>query len=322
VSERSDIPPPDQTVLRAFPTNLRYLVGVSGGRDSVALLDWLVRSGYRDLVVCHFNHQLRSRASTTDARFVEKLAAKLSLEAVVGANDVRKLARANKMSIEAAARFARYRFFAQTARRRHCRTLLLAHHADDLVETFLINLLRGAGSAGLAGIRESSQHKIANVQLRVIRPFLRLWRRDIDRYVRRHRLPFREDASNSQLGPLRNRIRLRVIPYLQRTVGRDIRQNIWRTAMIVAEEEQFFSELLPEIEQKASEMSLRPLRQMAIALQRRTLHKWLRNADVADVGFDLVERVRGLLDVAAGAARTNLPRNRHVRRRAGKLLLE
>jgi len=317
-----EFPSPEQTILRQHPPNECYLVGVSGGRDSVVLLDWLVRSGYRNLIVCHLNHQLRGRASAADARFVEKLAARLDLTVMISAADVRKVAKAGGMSIETAARFARYRFFARTARRRRCRILLLAHHADDLVETFLLNLLRGTGTAGLAGIRESSEHQFGNLKLEVIRPFLQIWRSDIDRYVRKHRLAFREDASNSQLGPLRNRIRLRVIPYLEKTVGRDIRQNVWRTAMIVAEEEHFFGELLPKIEGKAGEMSLRPLREMAVALQRRTLHKWLRNSHVADVGFDLIERVRGLLDVAAGVARTNLPKNRHVRRRAGKLILE
>jgi tRNA(Ile)-lysidine synthase len=321
VARPADFPDP-ATILRGYPPNRSYLVGVSGGRDSVALLDWLVRSGYRKLVVCHLNHQLRGRNSAADARFVEKLAAKRGLNVVVGSADVRKLASVRKMSIETAARLARYRFFAQIATRRRCHTLLLAHHADDLVETFLLNLLRGAGSAGLAGIRESSEQKIGNVHLQVIRPFLRTWRGDINRYVRKHRLTFREDASNAQLGPMRNRIRLKVIPYLQKTVGRDVRYNIWRTAMIVAEEEHFFSELLPKIEDKPGELSLGPLREMAVALQRRTLHKWLRTADVADIGFDLIERVRGLLDIAAGAARTNLPRNRYVRRRAGKLLLE
>jgi tRNA(Ile)-lysidine synthase len=322
VPHRPELPSPEQTILRQRPPDECYLVGISGGRDSVVLLDWLVRGGYRNLIVCHLNHQLRGRASATDAKFVERLAANVGLPAVIGTTDVRKLAADRKVSIEMAARFARYRFFAQTARRRRCDVLLVAHHADDLVETFLLNLLRGTGAAGLAGIRESSQHRVGNVQLEVVRPFLQIWRNDIDSYVRKHRLAFREDASNSQLTPIRNRIRLRIIPYLEKTLSRDIRRNIWRTAMIVAEEEHFFNELLPKIEGRPTEMSLRSLREMAVALQRRTLHKWLRSADVADVGFDLIERVRRLLDVSVGAARTNLPRNRHVRRRAGKLILE
>ena len=103
VPQRSAIPLPEQTVLRQYPPNVRYLVGVSGGRDSLTLLHWLVSGGYRNLVVCHLNHQLRGRASVADARFVEKVAAKLGLIAVIGKTDVNKLAGAQKLSIEAAA---------------------------------------------------------------------------------------------------------------------------------------------------------------------------------------------------------------------------
>jgi tRNA(Ile)-lysidine synthase len=314
---------PDGTVLRQHLVTERYLVGVSGGRDSTTLLSWLVRAGYRDLMVCHLNHQLRGRASDADARFVKKLAEKLKLHVVIGRADVTALAVRKKLSIESAARLARYTFFAQVARRRHCRKLLLAHHADDLVETFLINLFRGAAASGLGSIRESSDHVVGRTTLQVIRPFLGIWRSEIDQYARRHRLAFREDASNADVGPLRNRIRLRVIPYLEKTVGREIRKNIWRTAMIVAEEEQWLSGLVPQNGAVPDQMSVKALGTMPVALQRRTLHKWLRGAGAADLGFDAVERVRDLLDVhSGGAARTNLPRDRHVRRRAGKLIFE
>jgi tRNA(Ile)-lysidine synthase len=309
-------------LLSNLPTGSNYLVGVSGGRDSVALLHQLVHLGYHRLIVCHLNHGLRGRAGTGDARFVEKLASKFKLGLTVDQTDVKSLASCRKMSIEAAARLARFEFFAETAKQHQTSTLFLAHHADDLVETFLINMFRGAGSAGLAGIRELSMHRISGVELAVIRPLLGVWRSDIDRYVRQYRLAFREDASNKSLGPLRNRIRRKVIPYLEKNVGREIRQNIWRTAMIMAEEESFFDELLPETRTGALGLSVQPIRNLAVALQRRTLRKWLRASDVSDVGFDLVERVRGLLDVGNGPARTNLPRDRHVRRRAGKLILE
>jgi tRNA(Ile)-lysidine synthase len=345
----SALPNPDRTVLRGYPAADRYLVGVSGGRDSVTLLHWLIRAGYRNLVVCHLNHQLRGRASDADARFVKELVAKYQnmeeadhpprrrrgkrsacptigsnhIDLAVGTADVKALAVRRKLSIETAARKARHEFFARIAKETKCHSIFLAHHADDLVETFLINLFRGAGTTGLAGIRESSSHRVGTVDLQVIRPLLRVWRTDINRYVRQHRLTFREDASNSDLGPLRNRIRRRVIPYLEKNLGREIRQNIWRTAMIVAEEENFFTELMPaEVNADSVELMLGPLRDMAVALQRRTLHKWLRAGDVADVGFDLVERVRGLLDPTTRIVRTNLPRDRHVRRRAGKLILE
>ena len=315
------LPDPAQTVLRNYAAADKFLVGVSGGRDSVALLDWLVAAGYRNLVVCHLNHQLRGRAADSDANFVTKLAAKLGVDVAVGKTDVRRLATKERTSPETAARLARYTFFAKTSGRHRCNRVILAHHADDLVETFLINLFRGAGRTGLGGIRDVSRHQVGSTDLQVLRPLLSVWRKEIDHYVRQRRLTFREDASNTSLEPLRNRIRHRVLPYLERILGRQIRQNIWRTAMILAEEENFFSDLLPD-RNSTPALMVRPLRDMAVALQRRTLHKWLRDSQIAEVGFDVVERVRGLLDTTGSASRTNLPRDRHVRRRAGKLILE
>src|ERR1700736_2871737 len=150
------------------------------------------------------------------------------------------------MSIETAAREARYEFFAKTAKAKRCRTIFLGHHADDVVETFLINLFRGAGTAGLSSIREVSKCRIADVDLTIVRPLLRIWRSELDRYVRARRLKFREDVSNEDLAPLRNRIRRRVIPYLEKLVGRNIRQSIWRAAMIAAEEENWIEGELPD----------------------------------------------------------------------------
>src|SRR5713101_4102747 len=181
-------------LLRPFAPGARYLIGVSGGSDSVALLHWLVECGYNKLIVCHLNHRLRGRSSRADAIFVQKLAAKYDLDLALGAIDVRALAMRTKQSIETAARDVRYKFFAQVARRRRCRTIFLGHHADDLVETFLINLFRGAGTSGLSAMRAVSVRKIDDVRLQVVRPLLGVWRGQIDDYVRKHRLKFREDA--------------------------------------------------------------------------------------------------------------------------------
>src|SRR6185369_5243 len=207
---------------------------------------------------------------------------------VVSKTDVKRLAAKERASVETAARRARYAFFAKTAGRSRCSRLILAHHADDLVETFLINLFRGAGRTGLGGIREISRHPVGDIELEVLRPLLSVWRKDIDGYIRQRRLTFREDASNTSFEPLRNRIRHRVLPYLEKMLGRQIRQNIWRTATILAEEDNFLSDLLPN-GNSAPALVVRPLRDMAVALQRRTLHKWLRDSQIADVGFDVVE---------------------------------
>jgi tRNA(Ile)-lysidine synthase len=310
----------DSRVTRDFPPDARYLIGVSGGRDSVALLHWLISLGYERLIVCHLNHRLRGRSSDADERFARKLAAKYQTEIAIDSADVRVIAKREKMSIETAAREARYAFFAEIARRRNCRTIFVAHHADDLVETFLINLFRGAGSAGLSAMREISTRRIDDLDLTIVRPFLCVWRKEIDRYVRDHRLRFHEDATNKSLTPLRNRIRHRIIPYLEKMHGRNIRQNIWRTAIIAADEEKWIESELRD--STHADLSVVKLRALPIALQRRAILKWLRARNISNVGFDAIESVRSLADADARIAKVNLPENRHARRRAGKIFIE
>ena len=334
-------------VTRDFPPDARYLIGVSGGRDSVALLHWLISAGYERLIVCHLNHRLRGRSSDADAQFVKRLVERYCqklvgqalrlpgartgkrsacpttagrIEFELGSANIRALGKQQKMSIETAAREARYAFFAETARRQNCRTIFVAHHADDLVETFLINLFRGAGTAGLAAMREISTRRIDGVDLTIVRPFLCVWRKEIDDYVGQHRLMFREDATNKNLTPLRNRIRHRIIPYLEKMLGRNIRKNIWRTAMIAADEEKLIESELRD--STHADFSVVKLRALPIALQRRAVLKWLRTQNVADVGFEVIERVRSLADRDARISKVNLPENRHARRRARKIFIE
>src|SRR6266480_3189856 len=303
-----------------FSRDERYLIGVSGGRDSVALLHWLISVGYNKLIVCHLNHQLRGRSNDADARFVETLAGKYRLDLKFGAANIRTLAKKRKTSIETAAREARYSFFAKTAKRHRCHTIFLAHHADDLVETFLLNLIRGAGLTGLAAMREVSSRHIGDLDLTIVRPLLSVWRSDIDKYVREWHLRFREDATNRNLAPTRNRIRNRIIPYLEKILGRNIRQNIWRTAMIAAEEEKWIDNESPDFTNL--HLSVPGLRALPVALQRRAIMKWLRTQNISEVGFDVIERVRSLADRETPIAKVNLPRDRHARRRAGKIFVE
>jgi tRNA(Ile)-lysidine synthase len=286
----------------------------------VALLHSLFDFGYRKLIVCHFDHQLRGRSSRADACFVEKLTGEFHLDFRLGSANVRALVKKEKMSIETAGREARYSFFAKMAKQSRCRTIFLAHHADDLVETFLLNLFRGTGPAGLAAMHEVSVRRIDDVDLTIVRPWLPVWRAEIDRYVREHRLKFREDASNKNLTPVRNRIRRRVIPDLERLLGRNIRQNIWRTATITADEENWINSQLPDASDV--DLAVKKLLELPVAFQRRQILKWLRARNVADIGFEAVERVRSLLEPATRTAKTNLPKNQHVRRRAGKIFIE
>ena len=306
--------------MRNFPPDARYLIGVSGGRDSIALLHWLVNLGYNKLIVCHLNHQLRGQSSAADARFVQKLAAKYRVGFELGAANVRALARKKKMSLETAAREARYSFFARAAKRRRCHKIFLAHHADDLVETFLLNLIRGAGLTGLGGMRDVSSRQIHGIDLTILRPLLSIWRSDIDKYVRECHLRFREDATNKNLAPTRNRIRNRIIPYLEKILGRNIRHNVWRTAIIAAEEEKWLDNQV--LDSTNADLSVPKLRALPVALQRRSILKWLRAQNISEIGFDVIERVRLLLDPNVRTAKVNLPQDRHARRRAKTIFIE
>ncbi|HUE41835.1 MAG TPA: tRNA lysidine(34) synthetase TilS [Chthoniobacterales bacterium] len=310
----------NKNLLRQFSPDRQYLIAVSGGRDSVALLHWLIDSGYKKLIVCHLNHQLRGAASSVDARFVEKLAAKYDIDLAIESVNVRALATKTKMSIEAAARDMRYKFFARVAKRWNCRTIFIGHHADDVVETFLINLFRGSGTTGLAGIRNVSTRQVGGVDLKIVRPFLGIWRREINEYVRAQDLKYREDASNKDLAPLRNRLRHRVIPYLEKALRRNIRQSIWRAAMIAIEEDIWIENQLPS--STGTEFPAAKIRDLPIALQRRQILNWLRAQNIINVGFDVVESIRALLEPNSSVAKVNLPRDRHVRRRAKKIFIE
>jgi tRNA(Ile)-lysidine synthase len=307
--------------LRDLPVTVRYLIGVSGGRDSVALLNVLVAFGYRKLVVCHLNHQLRGTASRSDARFVENVARDLGLDCEIGLADVGALAKRSKLSIETAARFARLAFFVEVARRRRCPRIFLAHHADDLVETVLFNLFRGASPGGMAAMRRISIHRIGKTQLTILRPLLGVWRSEIDVYVKERCLKFREDASNRKLQASRNKVRHRVLADIEKHFGRDVRKTIWRAAQIWSEEEALLDSLVPTETIFSEKIGVATLRKLPVALQRRTILRWLRAQKISDVGFDVVENVRSLAHFSAKIAKVNLPGARHARRREGKIFL-
>jgi tRNA(Ile)-lysidine synthase len=305
-----------------FPPSRRYLVGVSGGRDSVALLHRLIALGYRRLIVCHLDHELRGRASRADAQFVRRLAASLKVECELDRTDVAALGRQTRNSIESAGRMARYQFFARVARRRRCRIIFLGHHANDLVETFLINLFRGAGPTGFGGMRQIARRTVDGLELEVVRPLLGVWRADIDAYIASQRLKFRDDQTNETFDALRNRMRGRIIPYIEKHFGRKVRASIWRAAAIAADESDWLAGLLDTEKATARELEVKQLREQPRALQRRTIHRWLQSRGIADLNFETIERVRALLDPGVREAKTNLPHDRHARRRAGKLFLE
>ena len=297
------------------------LVAVSGGRDSIVLLHWLHARGFEKLIAVHLDHRLRAE-SGEDAAFVKKFALTLGIECLTGTADVAALASDERLSIETAARRARHEFFALTAIERACPRIFLAHHADDQVETFLHNLLRGAGPSGLCGMSAVSTLEIRgakfSTELQIARPLLGTWREEIDAYIAHHALPFREDASNADPRFTRNRLRHAALPALTAALGRDVRAALLRTTELLRAEDEFLS-AQPELRGAPDALPVPLLRSLPLALQRRLIHLWLQRHAVGSIGFAEVESVRGLLD--SRGAKVNLPGGLCARRREKRIFL-
>jgi len=222
---------------RLLPENGRVVVAVSGGADSLCLLHLLHRlcgAGRRypgvQLHVAHLNHQLRGEAGARDAAIVADLAAAWSLPATIGSTDVPALARTMHYSLEEAARAARYRFLREVAQGR---PIAVAHQQDDQVETLLLHWLRGGGIASMTGLRPAG--------MGIIRPLLCVTHADTVAYCREHNLTPLEDASNSDLRFLRNRVRHELLPLLE-SMNPGIRATVLRTAEIMSVDAEWIEE--------------------------------------------------------------------------------
>lgn len=298
----------------------RLLAGVSGGVDSVVLLQGLVRGGYGDVVVCHLNHGLRGAESEGDARFVRELAGRLGLMFEGGVRDVGGMARESGQSLETAGRVARQAFFAEAAQRHGCRRLMLGHHADDQAETILMNLCRG--SAGLTGMSEETVLEVPGGEpLRVIRPLLAVRKADLLAVAEREGWEFREDASNASRDFVRNRVRHEVLPLLADIFQRDAEPGLRRAAEWTAEARGFLRECAaPWMPQER--LPVKEVAALAPALRREVLAGWLRGRGVPDLSVEMVLRAERMLFPERGLAKWNLPGNRFLRRRAGWLWIE
>ena len=310
-----------RSALGNWPSHQRYLIGVSGGVDSVVLLRTLVDNGYRKLVIGHLDHSLRGKTSTADARWVDKLAAELNLPCLTEKHDIKAEAAAAGVSLETAGRQARHRFFAQAAKQHRCHRIFLAHHADDQAETVLMNLCRG--SAGLTGMTAETKLVVPGFRtpLTLLRPFLTLSKAQIQQAAAQHDWPFREDASNAIPDVVRNRIRLEVLPLLDSIFQRPIAPAIARAAAWTQLARDYFREAA------APWANLEKLRVSELAAQPRVLCDtilagWLRNRGVPDISTAHLTQAATLLDPATGPARWNLPGNFFLRRRAGWLWVE
>ena len=257
-------------------------LALSGGVDSILLAHSLHAQSI-PFIALHFNHRWRERASDDDAKWLAAWCEERAIPLHIGRAKKKGPASENQ------ARTERWTFFKKTCRALSIPSIWTAHHADDLVETFLLQLLRGAGPDGLTSLAPcSSMHG-----LETRRPWLGFWKEEILARARSLNLTWREDATNQQAAYARNRLRLHALPALQKAIGRDPRPMIYRTAQIITDENSYWQELFPK--KWPAQVPVRELAAQPIAWQRRALRGWLKSQGVGNLNFDTIEAVRALL---------------------------
>lgn len=307
----------------------RLLVGVSGGADSVALLRGLV--SLRDdrsleVVAAHLNHQLRGDESTADASLVRQLCESLNVPLAIESIDVRRLAEESGCGIEEAARTARYDFLTQTALEQGCSWVLVAHTADDQVETILHHILRGTGLDGLRGMPRT--RPLAE-GITLARPLLDVTRAEIEAYLRSIGQDWRDDATNRDPMLTRNRIRHELLPSLRDQYNPQIDAALVRLAQQAADVQSVIDpladRLLAECCLNAAPDVLRldatPFAKSPVHLVREVVKRAWRRAGwpLSGMGFD---HWTSAARVALGqAAAIDLPGGVHAQRRGTLVVL-
>jgi tRNA(Ile)-lysidine synthase len=279
------------------------LVGVSGGPDSLCLVELLRQANYQ-LVAAHFDHQLRPE-SKAEAETLTAMLAEKQIPLVSGQGDVRAYAQAEGLSVEEAARKLRYRFLFSQASAQGAQAVAVGHNADDQVETVLMHLLRGAGLNGLKGMQIRTHLPEFDTRIPLVRPLLGVWRTEIERFCQLNDLQPLQDASNNSREFLRNRIRLDLLPQLEAYNPR-IRAALWRSARILGDDYATLDEVLRDA-WRTSLISEEP-DQITFAMedlltyppeqQRHLIRRALERLapETVDVRYDLLDRAITFLD--------------------------
>ncbi len=274
------------------------LVAYSGGPDSTALLHILLELKEEwalQITLAHFNHGLRAGAEE-DETFVRSAAQELSLPLEVGAEDVRRAAKTHKQSLEEAGRNLRYDFLRKTAEEKGSSKIATGHTLDDQAETVLMRLLRGSGRLGLGGISPAVEGKI-------VRPLIEVEHRELLTYLENRNIPYRVDESNFDRRFFRNRIRMELIPHIQKNFEQRIIPILGKTASLFQQEEAWLQELAEKETQKSIgtekdkiTLNIGSLSSLPLALKRRVIREYIRKlrGDLRNISFEDVESILNL----------------------------
>ena len=256
----------------------RLVLGVSGGPDSIAMLNILndIRNDKKlhiefDIIVAHVNHLIREEAKD-DERFVKDFCKRINVPFYSKSIDVQKVANNNKIGTEEAGRNARYDFFDEVLAKTNSNKIAIAHNKNDKVETMIMNILRGSGTTGLRGIEPIKNNKY-------IRPLIECERSEIEEYCVQNNIEPRIDRTNFENIYTRNKIRNVVIPYIKKEFNPNIIKTMDRLSELVKEEDEYlentvkskYKELILEENEKEYVMDLKKFNKLEKVIKSRLL---------------------------------------------------
>lgn len=289
----------------------KLVIAVSGGPDSVCLLHilyGLVPSPEQYLHVAHLDHQLRGEESRLDAAYVAALAGGMGLACTIEQADVRSYQTRFKLSLEEAARQVRYQFLSGVAGQEGTPFIVTGHTRNDQIETILLHLIRGSGTRGLIGLKPLTPRTIDDNRVTLVRPMLAVSRQQTLDYCRQHGLRPRVDSTNLSLSPLRNRVRMQLVPLLE-SYNPSVAEALLRVSTLAADEMEYMSDqvclaysVVVRRRGEALELDRSGMNSLHKAVKRHLLRYCIREAagDLKDIEDSHIEAMLALLDKPAG----------------------
>jgi tRNA(Ile)-lysidine synthase len=306
--------------------NDRVLIGISGGPDSVTLLNVLLSFKKRynlSFFIAHLDHMLRGKESDGDVNFVKNLAQELDLPCEVKSCNLTEIAQKEHLTLEEAARKYRYKFYSETAKKFKANKIALGHSADDQVETVLMRFLRGSGLEGLMGIPP--------VRGKIIRPLIECSREEIEEYCQEHKIGYRIDSSNKEVVYFRNKIRLELLPLLSKDYNKNIKDIMLRLRNIISEVSAYLNQetelLFKEVARRESPemviIDLIKFTSLSLALKRRIIRKSIEvvKGNLYSISFRHNNEILKLTEYQLGEKEIYLPDDIRAKKIYNKIII-
>lgn len=303
----------------AIAKDAACLVGLSGGRDSVALLLILKEIGCRQLTACHINHGIRGKEADADEQFCKDLCARLGIPCICHRVDVPALAQETGESLETAARNIRRKLLTETAAAVKAEAIVMAHHADDQAETVLFRM--GRGAAGPRGMKPIDKGLGCTW---LLRPLLHVRREEITAWLCACGETWRDDSTNAVADVARNSIRHEVLPALNKALGRDVVPVLCRSARLQQETLEALEAAmaaLPMLDPQGR-LYLPFVLAQPLPLQKAIVRRYLQNQGVPQIDEAMIIAVCHMLPADATSARICLPGGYMAIRRQKRLIIQ